>query len=226
MMRAKNSRMKAKTASSFIALSAFIAPQIPLGRAHAFVPSSLMLGLTTHLTTDIASAPLLWILPLAIYLLSFILVFGRWPHKIHAMTVRFLPRTMTVLLIFMLGEAFIVSMQLTLYLIALNVLVFFVAALVCHGELARDQGPDPKHLTEFYVWMSVGVHWRHLQRAAGYAGALFSHRRRIQSGARAGHAADAGGALGRLGNWRRSATDESNFEDEARRSVLMRAIFG
>src|SRR5262249_33600723 len=66
--------------------------------ALAFVPSSLMLGVTTHLTTDLAAIPLLWILPLTLYLLSFVLVFsfvGRW---IHAPAVLLLPLAILVLL--------------------------------------------------------------------------------------------------------------------------------
>src|SRR5262245_3272290 len=51
--------------------------------ALAFVPSSLLLGTTTYVTTDIAAVPLLWVLPLAIYLLSFIVAFGRWPAPLH-----------------------------------------------------------------------------------------------------------------------------------------------
>ena len=51
--------------------------------ALAFAPSSLLLGATTYVTTDIAALPLLWVLPLAIYLLSFILAFGRWPAALH-----------------------------------------------------------------------------------------------------------------------------------------------
>ena len=51
--------------------------------ALAFAPSSLLLGVTTYVTTDIAALPLLWVLPLAIYLLSFIIAFGRWPPALH-----------------------------------------------------------------------------------------------------------------------------------------------
>ena len=47
------------------------------------MPSSLLLGVTTYITTDIAAVPLLWVLPLAIYLLTFILAFGRWPRVLH-----------------------------------------------------------------------------------------------------------------------------------------------
>lgn len=59
--------------------------------ALAFIPSSLMIGCTTHLTTDIAPIPLLWILPLALYLLSFILVFSRIPGWVYPATFIVLP---------------------------------------------------------------------------------------------------------------------------------------
>src|SRR5207253_1026166 len=47
--------------------------------ALAAVPSSMMLGVTTHITTDLSPVPLIWLIPLTLYLLSFILVFARWP---------------------------------------------------------------------------------------------------------------------------------------------------
>src|SRR5262249_20259321 len=57
----------------------------------AFVPSSLMLGVTTYITTDIAPIPLLWVIPLALYLLTFILCFARRPLLPHGAMVRALP---------------------------------------------------------------------------------------------------------------------------------------
>jgi len=59
--------------------------------ALAFIPSSLMIGTTTHLTTDIAPMPLLWILPLALYLLSFILVFSQIPGWVYSTALLGLP---------------------------------------------------------------------------------------------------------------------------------------
>src|SRR5437667_316520 len=71
--------------------------------ALAFVPSSLMLGVTTYLTTDIAAIPLLWVLPLAIYLLSFILVFARRPWLPHALLCRALPPVLLCLVFLMVS---------------------------------------------------------------------------------------------------------------------------
>src|SRR5205807_4631592 len=66
--------------------------------ALAFVPSSLMLGATTYMTTDIAAIPLLWVLPLGLYLLSFILVFSRLPAWVHRLMLVLLPYLVLVLL--------------------------------------------------------------------------------------------------------------------------------
>lgn len=118
----------------------------------SFVPSSLLLGVTTYLTTDIASVPLLWILPLSLYLLTFILVFARRPLLPHAWMVRLLP---WVLLPLALSMAAVVKEGGLWPLISLHLAGFFVAAMVCHGELARER-PPPRYLTEYYLWMSVG----------------------------------------------------------------------
>ncbi len=133
-------------------------PTLPLtiGRrlrwvALAFVPSSLMLGATTYMTTDIAAIPLLWVLPLGLYLLSFILVFSRLPAAFHRLMVVLLPFGVMLLVTLMLTEYPLrIWMKLLVHLS-----VLFLVAMVCHGELARDR-PSTRHLTEFYLWMSVG----------------------------------------------------------------------
>lgn len=119
--------------------------------ALAFVPSSLMLGVTTYMTTDIAAIPLLWVLPLGLYLLSFILVFSRLPAGVHRLMVAMLPFIVLLLLFLMLSE-FPLKIW---WKILVHVAVLFVVAMVCHGELARDR-PSTRHLTGFYMWMSVG----------------------------------------------------------------------
>jgi spermidine synthase len=181
----------------------------------AFVPSSLMLGATTYITTDIAAIPLLWVAPLALYLLSFILVFSKpgfqwgilaallagmalilasmvgngtfeannavlaqrlawglvalaagsaggawWSWKKHdanlqhRVMVLILPLLVLMQLFFMLSEiktkSHWIAWSLTLHLTTL-----FVVSMVCHGELARDR-PAAKHLTGYFLWMSVG----------------------------------------------------------------------
>jgi hypothetical protein len=123
--------------------------------ALAFVPSSLMLGATTYITTDIAPIPLLWVLPLGLYLLSFILVFSRLPAAVHRAMVGLLPYLVLVLVFLVLADFSLLKMWLKLLVVLAHLAVLFVAAMVCHGELARDR-PPPRYLTEFYLWMSVG----------------------------------------------------------------------
>jgi spermidine synthase len=121
--------------------------------ALAFVPSSLLLGVTTYVTTDIAPLPLFWVIPLALYLLSFIFVFAKRPPLPHAAMVRFLPLavTMAAISIALEGGA---PWWLPL-LVLLHTATLFLAAMVCHGELAHDR-PEAAHLTEYYLWISVG----------------------------------------------------------------------
>lgn len=117
----------------------------------AFAPSSLLLGVTSYITTDIASVPLLWVIPLAIYLLTFVLVFARRPLLSHDLMV--------------LAEPILILPIVILYflklkaggwpILSLHLLAFFLIAMVCHGELMKSR-PGPSRLTEFYLWMSVG----------------------------------------------------------------------
>ncbi|MGD0830645.1 MAG: fused MFS/spermidine synthase, partial [Terracidiphilus sp.] len=119
--------------------------------ALAFVPSSLMMGITTALTTDVPAIPLFWVLPLAFYLLSFVFVFAKRPPIAHEWLVRRLP--------FLILAALIPTVSKTRFpqmvLIALYLVTLFAVALVCHGELARSR-PKVSRLTEFYLWMSFG----------------------------------------------------------------------
>ncbi len=117
----------------------------------ALVPSSLLLGVTTYITTDLAAVPLLWVLPLAIYLLTFILAFGRWPRLLHHLVVA-LALPLTLLVIFLMVSA----LPERIWVIVLwHFGLLFVLALACHGALALDR-PGPRHLTEFYLLISVG----------------------------------------------------------------------
>jgi hypothetical protein len=119
--------------------------------ALAFVPSSLMLSVTSYLTSEIAPVPLLWVIPLALYLLSFILVFSRTTLVPHRFLVRIMPLSVLALAVVMIS-LILEPIQL---LIPLHLLVFFVIALVCHGDLAVHR-PEARHLTEFYLWMALG----------------------------------------------------------------------
>jgi hypothetical protein len=204
----------------------------------ALVPSSLMLGVTTFVTTDIAPVAMLWIIPLTLYLLTFILVFTRLPRQFtpvlvallmavvvaifvhvrlpqyddvylrdvpltrllpmqlgpvlsdvlavrhvlyfvafmlvclilprvtHAVMVCLLPIVIVLLLklplphgltinLSMLGIGWYTILDKTWQIIALHFVALFVAAMVCHGELARTR-PEPRYLTGFYLCMSIG----------------------------------------------------------------------
>ena len=119
--------------------------------ALAFVPSSLMLGVTTALTTDIPAIPLFWVIPLALYLLSFVLVFARKSVLPHVWLSRRLP-------VLILAASIPIALKGSLPLIVLlplDLLTLFAVGLVCHGEVARSR-PATRHLTEFYLWISVG----------------------------------------------------------------------
>ena len=114
----------------------------------SFIPSSWMLGVTTHLTTDISPVPLLWIVPLSGYLLTFVIVFSRRPLLPHG-----LMRTLFPVGLVSLAAATAFS-ELWAQ-IAVHLAAFGLGAMVCHGELARRR-PAVAHLTEFYFWMSLG----------------------------------------------------------------------
>ncbi len=116
----------------------------------AFAPSSLMLGVTLHLSTDVAAVPLLWVVPLALYLLSFVIVFARRPVLRHRWMVIFQVPALVLLAATMSWSHNLLWAELLIHLEA-----FFIAAMVCHGELAARR-PAARHLTEFYLWMSVG----------------------------------------------------------------------
>jgi len=119
--------------------------------ALAAVPSALLIAVTAHMSTDVAAAPMLWVAPLALYLLTFVIVFQTRPILPHRWMVTAQP-ALIVLLVAVLAAGLINHIFLT---IGLNLLAFFVAAMVCHGELARRR-PPPRYLTGFYLWLSLG----------------------------------------------------------------------
>ena len=117
----------------------------------AFVPSSLLLGVTTYMSTDVAAVPLLWILPLALYLATFTLVFARRPPIPHRLVVLAAPVVVALWLVDVH-----VRWDLPFWSVLLvQLVVLFVAALACHGELARTR-PPARYLTGFYLWVSLG----------------------------------------------------------------------
>ena len=129
---------------------------IPIGRRlrwvlFAFVPSSLMLGVTHYLSTDIAAVPLLWAVPLSLYLVTFILAFGRSTAVLQRAAGAALP-----ILVVALALSMIDILALPIWAsILLHLAVFFTAALLAHGRLAADR-PPPARLTEYFLLVSLG----------------------------------------------------------------------
>lgn len=118
--------------------------------ALAAAPSSLMLGLTAHLATDVASAPFLWVLPLALYLLTFVIAFQAKPV---------IPLHITLIIQAALGAVCVIiaafrTIELPMAF-GVNVFAFFFTTLMCHQLLAARR-PQPGRLTEFYLLMSLG----------------------------------------------------------------------
>jgi hypothetical protein len=139
------------------AVRALSAPAAVTGRqklgwvALAFVPSGLLVAVTAHLSTDVASVPLLWVVPLALFLLTFVIVFQSRPLLRHGWM-------LTAQLVFVAALILKMLFQWTIGWageLALHLGLFFTTAMVAHGELARRR-PDAANLTGFYLWMSLG----------------------------------------------------------------------
>ena len=115
------------------------------------VPSGLLIAVTAHISTDVAAAPLLWVLPLSLYLLTWVLVFQSRPLLPHWLMLQLQPLAIAgvVILLAVGGE------QNLLLTLGGHQLCFFVIAMACHGELARTR-PAASHLTGFYVALSFG----------------------------------------------------------------------
>lgn len=117
----------------------------------AAVPSGLLIAVTAHISTDVAAAPLLWVLPLSLYLLTWVLVFQSRPLLSHDWMLAIQPFAIagTVILLAIGGE------QNLLLTLGGHQLCFFLIAMACHGELARTR-PPARYLTGFYVALSFG----------------------------------------------------------------------
>ena len=116
--------------------------------ALSFVPSSLMIGVTTYITADVAAVPLLWVIPLALYLLTFVLAFTR--RRFALLNRLVFVGALIVTLILSSGAT-----EPAWLLILANLIFFFVAAWMCHGQLADDR-PSVTHLAEYYLWIAIG----------------------------------------------------------------------
>jgi len=117
----------------------------------AFIPSSLMLGVTTALTTELPPIPLLWVLPLAAYLLSFVLVFASRPINYHAAIVRKLPILLVVAAFLVVSK----TLSSPMFSIPFYLVLLLFACVACHGELATTR-PPVGGLTHFYLSVAIG----------------------------------------------------------------------
>ena len=114
----------------------------------AFAPSSLMLGVTQHITSEIAAAPLLWLIPLTIYVLTFVLAFARR----QLVTAAVIDRVQPILVILL---ALVWPLNHYTSVLGFHLVVFAVTAMMCHAELARTR-PPVEHLTAFYLCIALG----------------------------------------------------------------------
>ena len=133
-VRAKPAPLPVKVQTEWLALAA--------------MGSVMLLAVTNHLTQNISSVPFLWVLPLALYLTSFILAFDhpRWYIR---------PAFVGALVLLVPAMAWAIPSLDLQVAVPLYVVGLFVACMVCHGELARLK-PDPVHLTRFYLMISLG----------------------------------------------------------------------
>ncbi|MHC4081424.1 MAG: spermidine synthase [Planctomycetota bacterium] len=117
----------------------------------AFVPSSLMLAVTQHITIDIAAVPLLWVVPLALYLLTFVAAFARR---------QLVSRSLWSWLLAVISVATLATAALWGWfpaglMFAMHLALLFTGAMVCHGRLAASR-PHPQYLTGFYLAIALG----------------------------------------------------------------------
>jgi hypothetical protein len=117
----------------------------------AMVPSSALLGATQTITTDIAPVPLLWVLPLGTYLLTYALAFSRfsWARG------RWAEAVLAIAAVGVAGTAWAFGKPWPWLFVPLHLAALFGAGMVCHGRLAADR-PEASRLTEFFLFVGVG----------------------------------------------------------------------
>jgi hypothetical protein len=121
--------------------------------ALAMVPAALVLGVTQHITTDLAAAPFLWVGPLALYLITFILAFHRRPGPLVASASRLLPIVVVAVALTMIISPR--GSRWALIYVVTHLVGLFIAALMCHARLAELR-PRPRFLTSFYLVIAAG----------------------------------------------------------------------
>lgn len=118
---------------------------------YSFIPCSILLGVTFYISTDIAATPIFWILPLALYLLSFIITFAKHP----VISFSWVERNCLFFFIFPM-ISFIVGNALSAgQMILFHLINFFIMALLCHGRLIQTR-PPANQLTSFYFCLALG----------------------------------------------------------------------
>jgi len=119
--------------------------------AAAAIPSALLMGVTHYLTSRIAPVPLLWVIPLALYLVTFIIAFSRY----RIVSTERVSRIVAILGVFLALALLAQLGDPTWLIVLLHLSVLTAGALLCHQRLA-ERRPDPAHLTEFYLLISLG----------------------------------------------------------------------
>lgn len=115
----------------------------------AFVPASGFLAVTQYMSTDVAVVPLLWVVPLAVYLLTMILAFsGKWPLQWSSVG-------LAVTAAGVVASFWVFRRPYPWVLFVLHPLTLFFLGMVCHGRLACAR-PSPSRLAEFYLWVALG----------------------------------------------------------------------
>lgn len=117
----------------------------------AAVPSGLLIAVTAHISTDIAASPFLWVIPLALYLATFVIVFQKKPVLPHRWMTLIQPSAIILLVVW---YAMAPSEQIV-WALVVNIVGFFILSMVCHGELAARR-PPARYLTGFYLCLSLG----------------------------------------------------------------------
>ncbi|UGY22027.1 fused MFS/spermidine synthase [Bradyrhizobium septentrionale] len=117
----------------------------------AAIPAGLVVAVTAAISVDLAAAPFLWVLPLSLYLLTFVAIFRDRPWVAHERVLHLVPFAAVAVV----ATASTVARPYLGALLVMHLAGFFVLALACHGELYRRR-PAPVRLTEFYLWTSFG----------------------------------------------------------------------
>lgn len=117
----------------------------------AAIPAGLVIAVTAAISTDLAAAPFLWVLPLSLYLLTFVAIFRDRAWVAHGRVLSLVPFAAVALI----ATASVVIRQYWSALVVVHLVSFLILAFACHGELYRRR-PEPARLTEFYLWTSFG----------------------------------------------------------------------